>query len=133
MPDKDYILARVMLRAAVPLAKVLIEDDPKTREKYKGFTAVAQFEVKDSKDLVTQLNFKDGIPEILFERHENPDINFIFKNAKQLNAFFAGKIAMPKIKGLTKVGILLKVVPLLLGLTLLLPTKIPKKPELKYM
>ena len=129
MPDKDYILARIMMRAALPLAKVLIEDNEKMRKKYKGFNAVAQFEVKDSKDLVTQLNFRDGIPEVLFERHEKPDVNFIFKTPRQLNAFFAGKPAVPKIKGLTKLGILLKVVPLLLGLTLLLPTKIPKDPE----
>lgn len=133
MPDEKYILARIMLRAAVPLAKVLVEDDPKMREKYRGFNAVVQFEVKDYDDLVTQLNFVDGIPEIKFERSENPDVNFIFKNPGQLNAFFGGKIAMPKIKGMTKLGILLKVVPLLLGLTILLPTKKPKDPAKKKM
>jgi hypothetical protein len=129
MPDKDYVLARIMLRAAVPLAKTLIEDDPKMREKYRGFNKVVQFEVKGSEDLVTQLKFEDGIPKPIFERDPNPDLAFIFKSAKQLNAFFGGKPALPKIKGLTKVGVLLKVVPLLLGLTLLLPTKIPKDPE----
>jgi hypothetical protein len=133
MPDKDYILARIMLRAAVPLAKVLIEDDPKMREKYRGFNKIAQFEVKGNDDLVTQLKFEDGIPAIKFERADNPDLAFIFKSAKQLNAFFAGKLAVPKIKGLMKVGLLMKVVPLLLGLTLLLPTKLPKDPQKKAL
>ncbi len=133
MPDKDYILARIMLRAAVPLAKVLVEDDPKMREKYRGFNKIAQFEVKGSDDLVTQLKFEDGIPKPIFERDPNPDVAFIFKSARQLNAFFAGKPAIPKIKGLTKIGILLKVVPLLLGLTLLLPNKLPKDPAKKRL
>ncbi len=133
MPDKDYVLARIMLRAAVPLAKVLVEDDPKMREKYRGFNKIVQFEVKGSEDLITQLKFEDGIPKPIFERDPNPDVAFVFKNARQLNAFFAGKIAMPKIKGLTKIGILLKVVPLLLGLTLLLPTKLPKDPAKKKL
>jgi hypothetical protein len=133
MPDKDFILARIMLRAAVPLAKVLIEDDPKMREKYRGFNKVVQFEVKGNDELVTQLRFEDGIPKPSFERDENPDVAFIFKSDKQLNAFFAGKPAIPKIKGLTKIGVLLKVVPLLLGLTLLLPTKLPKDPDKKRM
>lgn len=136
MPDdKDdkYILARILMRAALPLAKVLIEDDPKKREKYRGFNKVVQFEVKDSPDLVTQLNFVDGIPEIKFERHEKPDINFVFKSPGQLNRFFAGKVAMPKIKGMFKIGVLLKVVPILLGLTLLLPTKLPKDEDTKRM
>ncbi len=128
MPDDKYVLARIMLRAAIPLAKVLIEDDPKMRENYRGFNSVVQFEVKGSEDLVAVMNFVDGIPEFSFERHENPDVNFVFKNAGQLNKFFAGKIAMPKIKGMLKLGILLKVVPLLLGLTLLLPSKKPKDP-----
>ena len=65
MPDKDYILARIMLRAAVPLVKVLIEDDPKMREKYRGFNKIVQFEVKGSDDLVTQLKFEDGIPKTI--------------------------------------------------------------------
>jgi hypothetical protein len=133
MPDKDYILARIMLRAAVPLVKVLIEDDPKMREKYRGFNAVVQFEVKGNDDLVTQLKFEDGIPKPIFERDPNPDLAFIFKDARQLNAFFGGKLAMPTIKGLTKLGIVLKVVPLLLGLTLLLPTKLPKDPKKKAL
>ncbi|MBN2225410.1 MAG: hypothetical protein JW765_12090 [Deltaproteobacteria bacterium] len=133
MPDKDYILARIMLRAAVPLVKVLIEDDPKMREKYRGFNKIVQFEVKGNDDLVTQLKFEDGIPQTTFERDDNPDLAFIFKSAKQLNAFFAGKAAVPKIKGFTKIGILLKVVPLLLGLTLLLPTKLPKDPQKKTL
>jgi hypothetical protein len=133
MPDKDYILARIMLRAAVPLAKVLVEDDPKMREKYRGFNKIVQFEVKGNDDLITQLKFEDGIPKPIFERDENPDVAFIFKSAKQLNAFFAGKPAIPKIKGLTKIGVLLKVVPLLLGLTLLLPTKLPKDPDKKRL
>ena len=52
-----------------------------------------------------------GFPRRSFERAENPDLAFIFKSAKQLNAFFAGKAAIPKIKGLTKIGLLMKVVP----------------------
>ncbi len=128
MPDKDYILARIMLRAAVPLVKVLIEDDPKTREKYRGFNKIVQFEVKGNDDLVTQLKFEDGIPKTSFERAENPDLAFIFKSARQLNAFFAGKAAVPKIKGLTKIGLLLKVVPATAGSDVAAADEAPEGP-----
>jgi len=135
MPDdKDkYVLARIMMRAALPLAKVLIEDDPKMKKKLEGFNAVVQFEVKGYDDLVTVMNFTDGVVDFAFTRHENPDVNFVFKDPGQLNKFFGGKVAMPVIKGMFKLGIVMKVVPLLLGLTLLLPTKKPKDPAKKYM
>ena len=130
MPDDKYVLSRIMLRAAIPLTRVLIEDDPKMREKYRGFDKVVQFGVKGSEDLVTVLNFVDGIPEFSFKRHDNPDVNFVFKSASHVNKFLGGKVTMlPKIEGFfSEFGTVMKVVPLLLGLTLLLPNKKPKDP-----
>jgi hypothetical protein len=60
---------------------------------------------------------------------ENPDITFSFGKVAAMNALFAGKPALPKIKGLFKVGLLIKVLTLLLALKLLMPNNRPKDPE----
>jgi hypothetical protein len=46
-----------------------------------------------------------------------------------MNALFAGKPALPRIQGITKLRLLIKVFSLLLGLKILMPTARPKSPE----
>ena len=63
--------------------------------------------------------------------HEAPDVEFAFPDLKKFIIFFAGKgMPLPKIKGLTKLGILVPVLMTLLRMAgLLQATEIPKKPE----
>ena len=62
-------------------------------------------------------------------RHDAPDIDFIFKDPAAFVALMTGKAALPKIKGAVKnCGTLIGFLPLMLGLTLLLPAKRPRDP-----
>jgi len=58
-----------------------------------------------------------------------PNITFTFATLQKLNDFFAGKTVLPGIKGITKPGLLAKVLQLLLALKLMLPSAQPKDPD----
>ena len=45
--NTDLLKARLVLRAVLPLIKVLLEDDPKTKKKFEGVTATVQFVAED--------------------------------------------------------------------------------------
>ncbi|MBT9138404.1 MAG: hypothetical protein DDT31_00964 [Syntrophomonadaceae bacterium] len=64
---------------------------------------------------------------------DNPTITFTFKSAAKMNAFFTGKMVMPKIKGIMKVGLFLKVFRLILSLKILMPNARPKDSEKKRL
>ncbi len=130
--DRDLLAARILMRGALPLLKVLLEEDPDKAAKFKGVNAVVQFEVKGT-DLGTSLEWTDGQLEVKHEIHPNPTIAFRFKNPAQAVAFLTGKLALPSISGLWHVGLLLKVVPLLLSLKLLMPDVVPTDPEKKTL
>ncbi|MFY9446910.1 MAG: SCP2 sterol-binding domain-containing protein [Dethiobacteria bacterium] len=130
MPDQDRILAHMLMKAALPLTKTLLEEKPGLAQKYRGWNKVIQFQVKDDPELACHLKFTDGKLDFFVGRHPQPNIDFIFKTPADFNALLTGKIAVPKIKGLvTNAGTLVKFLPLMLGLTLLLPSKVPQDPE----
>jgi len=56
-----------------------------------------------------------------------------FPTAQALNDFFAGKLAIPRIKGYRRIHVLLRVVPLLLKLKMLLPDVVPEEPAEKAL
>ncbi|NLH50731.1 MAG: hypothetical protein GX444_19320 [Myxococcales bacterium] len=127
MPTPDEIQARLFLRAALPLTKVVREDEKWIRLLTKKLTGVVQFEVKDT-DTAAHLVFAEDTLEVVQGRHEKPTVAFVFKDLKSLNDFFAGRLALPAVKGLYRLDVIVRVVPLLLSLKILMPDADPKDP-----
>ncbi len=130
--DRDVLAARILLRGALPLLKVILEEDSAKGAKFAGVNAVVQFAVTGS-DLGSCLEWIDGVLNIKHEIHPNPTIAFRFSTPAKLVAFLTGKTAIPKIGGWYRLGLLLKVVPLLLSLKILLPSVIPTDPARKAL
>ena len=142
-PDRQLLRARLFLRAALPVAKVILEDDPGMKKRFEKVRARVQFVAKGAPDPVgAYLVFGEpaaapdeaaaSAPSAAFRVEqgfcERPDITFTFGSVQKLNNFFAGKTVLPGIKGLGRPALLAKVVRLLLALKLMLPSARPKDP-----
>jgi hypothetical protein len=127
MSARDEIKSRLFLRAALPLVKVVREDDPRMRRLTRNMSAVVQFMVKGT-DTGAHLVFADDGLEVVQGIHDEPTVCFTFKDLKSMNDFFAGKLALPSIKGIRRLGVILRTVPLLLSLKMLMPDADPKNP-----
>ncbi len=138
-PDRQLLRTRLFLRAALPVAKVILEDDPSMKKRFEGVQARVQFIAKRAPEPVgAYLVFGESAeasdqPAATFRVEqgfcERSDITLTFGSVKKLNDFFAGKTVLPGIKGFRRPALLLKVVRLLLALKLMLPTAQPKDPE----
>ncbi|HOX39971.1 MAG TPA: SCP2 sterol-binding domain-containing protein [Candidatus Brocadiia bacterium] len=130
MPDRDRLLTRILMRASLPLMKTVLAEDEKFAARYRGWNKVVQFEIRDDAELACHLAFEDGQLSYKPTRHPDPTINFIFKDSKAFNAMMTGGVAFPKIKGMiSRLPTLVSFLPLMLRLTILLPTKVPKTAE----
>lgn len=128
--EKDLLVSRIFLRSVLPVIKVMLEDDPKMAAKFKDVSAIVQFAAADPSGPVgAYLGFENGALTIVQGIAPNPDITFSFPTVARMNAMFAGKPVLPRIKGLTKVGLLIKVFGVLLGLKILMPNAKPKTPD----
>ena len=128
MADKTMLTNRIIRMSVLPLFKVLYKeaDDPITKI-LRGTGGIVQFAVKDT-DIGTYLEFAASGLEVYQGVHPSPDIAFIFKSVEDMNGMFTGKVVFPKLKGLHHVRLLLKLIPLFIGLTMLMPDKNPKDP-----
>jgi hypothetical protein len=124
---RDELKSRLFLRVALPLVKVVREDDPLMRRLTRNMNAVVQFVVRGT-DTGAHLVFADDGLEVVQGVHEKPTVSFTFKDLKSLNDFFAGKLALPSIKGILRLDVILRTVPLLLSLKMLMPAADPKNP-----
>jgi len=129
----EYLRARLFLRAALPVVKVMLEDDPATAKRFANVVAVVQFEARNQPRRVgAYVRFDHGEATIVqgFARDDllHPDVTLSFPSLARLNDFFAGKTVLPGIKGLKDPLLVANVVRLLLGLKLMLPTARPKDP-----
>jgi hypothetical protein len=124
---RDELKSRLFLRVALPLVKVVREDDPFMRRLTRNMNAVVQFVVRGT-DTGAHLVFADDGLEVVQGVHEKPTVAFAFKDLKSLNDFFAGKLALPSIKGILRLDVILRTVPLLLSLKMLMPAADPKNP-----
>jgi hypothetical protein len=131
---REFLRTRLFLRAALPTVKVMLEDDPATRKRFEGVDATVQFVAKNQPhDVGAYLWFADGdvrVEQGFLEAAERvPDLTFTFGSLQKLNDFFAGKTVLPSIKGWRNPVLMAKVVQLLLGLKLMLPSADPKDPD----
>lgn len=125
----ELMSARIFLRALFPVMKVVLSDDPKMKKKFEGVSADIQFVARDGAgDIGACLNFRNGALEIIQGICDRPDITFAFGSVAKMNAMLAGKPVIPGIKGIWKIGLLIKVFALLLYLKVLMPNARPKDP-----
>ncbi len=128
--QRDLIATKIVMHAILPVMKVILEDDPAMKKRFEGVTAKVQFIAGfDGKDIGAALFFDKGRFEVIHDILQNPDLTFSFGTIEKFNAFLAGKPVIPKIRGLTKVGLLVKFVTLLLAMKILMPNVKPKIPE----
>jgi hypothetical protein len=127
----DLLTARIVLRAVLPIIKVLLEDDPKIRKKFEGVKGTVQFVADDPEEgpVGSHVVFDDLDFTLVHDIAENPDVTFRFSSLAKMNAMFAGKPVLPRIKGITNFGLLLKVFAVLLRLKLLMPDKAPRNDD----
>ena len=127
---KELMATRILLRAVLPVAKVVVEDVPAMKDRFKGVNASFQIQAKNKDDLIgAGFKVTNGTLEWFDGILDNPDLRFSFGSPAAMNAFLTGGIALPKIKGLTKPRLLFKFISLLLSLTILLPHKRPTSPD----
>ena len=130
MSTDKRLVANLLMKAALPLTKTLLEERPELAFLYKRWKRVIQFQVKDDSELACHLIFNKGKLEFVEGRHRSPHIDFIFKDANAFVNLMTGKPALPKIKGKVRhPKTLTMFLPLMLGLTLLMPNNIPQKPK----
>ncbi len=129
--DRDLMAARIILKAMLPVAKVVVADDPKMAARFLGVNAKIGFLAKDGENesIGACIHFTDGVPEIVDGPCDDPDIGFCFGSVKKMNAFFAGKPVLPKIKGFFRIMLLVKAVMLMMSLKILMPNVRPKDEE----
>lgn len=121
------LAARIYLRAVLPVMKVLIEDVPRNRRRFESITARVQFAARDVAGPVAgYLMFDRGALAIGEGLCEQPDVVFSFGSVARMNAFFAGKPALPRIRGWRRPVVLARVLSLLMGLKLLMPQADPR-------
>ena len=132
--ERELLAARIYLRAVFPVMKVVLSDVPAMQKRFAGVTAKIQFTAKDeSGDIGAALVFTDGDLEIVQGICEAPDITFRFSSVEKMNAMLAGKVVLFRIKGMTRLFLLIKVLTLLMSLKILMPAARPKKPEKKRL
>lgn len=132
----DLYAARIFFNSALPLLKVIVESEPKFGNKFKGksfvFQVSAAYDKAEGGKMATHFVVEDGAWTVkLNEVHANPDLEFAFPNLRNFNIFFSGKgMPMPKIIGLSKLGLLVKILMTLLRMAGLLQlTEAPKTAE----
>ncbi len=124
---QDIMTAKLFFNAAFPVMQVLLEDDSKMKEKFKDVTGIVQFGAKNGSELLAcHLIFDHGTVSVVQAPAENPDIILSFPSVSKMNTLLKGGLAFPSIKGMKKTRLLLKVLSLLMGLSVMSPSKRPK-------
>lgn len=132
MADKKQITVRIILRSILPLFKTLYNEIGADKKKDPDFYGTIQFSIKGT-DTGAYLEFKDGKLDVIQEVIPKPGIHFAFKKPEHMIAFFTGGVAMPSVSGLWHLGLLMKLVPLFMGLLLLMPNNKPKDPAKRLL
>ncbi|HPC18329.1 MAG TPA: hypothetical protein P5318_18385 [Candidatus Hydrogenedentes bacterium] len=132
--ERDLLASRIIFRAVLPVVKVMLEDDAKMRQMFDGVTGTIQFAAKDESGPVGgYLHFNNGEYRVVPEIAEKADITFSFSSVAKMNAMFAGKPVLPRIRGWSNFKLLVKTFKLLLALKILMPNVLPKTPEGKAL
>ncbi len=132
--ERELLAARLFTRAVFPVIKVILQDDPKMAAKFRDVTANVQFVARNGGAPVgAWLVFDKGDFRVEQGICPDPQITFSFGSVKKMNDMLAGKPVLPAIKGMSKIGLLIKVMSLLLSLKIMMPNARPKAIEKKRL
>lgn len=134
MADRIALTVRIILRSILPLFKTLYNENTgfykKLLLKAEG---TIQFSIKGT-DSGAYLEFKDGKLDVIQGLNPKPMVHIAFKKPEDMIALFTGgKGGLPSLGGAWHMLLLLKLAPLFIGLTLLMPTKHPKNPATRQL
>lgn len=135
----EQLTSRIVLRAVLPVIKVMLEDDPAIKKAFEGVSGTVQFRAEDTDGPVGAcLVFDNGTLTVEQGINESADLLFAFPSLKAMNDMFRGKPVLPKLGPLLggafkHFGLLVKTFKVLLGMKLLMPTAKPKTPEKAYL
>jgi hypothetical protein len=129
---RQELVARIFLRSALPLVKVVADEIPLFRKFLYRAGGVVQFAAADSES-AAYVELGDGTIDVKQGVHPAPSITVRFKTLKDLNTFFAGGTAIPGIQGVTGLPSLVRLLPYLLKLKILMPDAMPKDPAGKAL
>jgi len=124
--------ARIFLRSALPLVKVVASERPLYRKILFKACGIVQFAAADSAS-GAWVELGDGTIDVKQGIHPEPSLTLTFKTLKDMNDFFAGALKLPSVKGLFGLPGLVRVLPFLLKLKMLMPDAIPTEPDEKAL
>ncbi len=139
--DPDTLTATLFFNAAFPVMKVLLSDDPKTSSSFSDGRGKVRFAYSFPADAAgatrnlrgVTLVFDRGILEVVQDLLPDPNLSIVFPSVQAMNALLRGGFAIPSIRGLRNLGLLLKVLGLLMGLKLMGPGVKPKDEIKKHL
>lgn len=124
---QDIMTAKLFFNAAFPVMQVLLDDVPKQKEAFRDVNGIVQFGAKNDDELLAcHLIFDHGTVTVAQGPSEQYDLALTFSSVGKMNALLKGGMAMPSIKGLKNFSLLTKFLGLLMGLTIMSPSKRPK-------
>ena len=132
--EKELMAARIFTRAVFPVMKVVLSDVPSMKKKFENVKARVQFVANnDGEKIGACLVFDNGNFSVEQGVGDSADLVFSFKTVKKMNDMLAGKPVIPSIKGMSKLGLLMKVMGLLLSLKIMMPNARPKALDKKML
>ena len=135
----EQLTSRIVLRAVLPVIKVMLEDDTAIKKAFEGVSGKVQFRAEDTTGPIGAcLVFDNGAFSVEQGIVESPNLVFSFSSLKKMNDMFRGKPVLPQIVpllsgALGNLGLLVKTFRILLGMKLLMPTAKPKNQEKKRL
>lgn len=109
--------------------QVVLDDDPAMNARFRDVKAAVEISARNGNDLLAcSLFFDHGTVTVTEGPAPAPDIALRFSSVAKMNTMFRGGAALPAVKGLLKIGLLLKVFSLLMSLMLMMPKSRPKDP-----
>ena len=135
---EDVYASIIFFDAVLPLRKVIANDVPDLKKKFKGMNAIIQITAKDPDykggKRSTCFVIKNGEWTVrLHTMHTNPDVEIGFNSIEAMNGFFKGKMNLQtlprKLKGVSSMNVLLPFVSVLLKMSSLLSATTPPKDE----
>lgn len=120
--EHELLTSRLFFRAAFPVLKVVLNDDPAIKKQFENVIAKVNITAKDGEDRIGAcLVFNEGDFEVVQEIHDDAQISLNFSSVEKMNDMFRGGNSLPMIKGVRHLGLLIKVLKLLMRLKLMMP------------
>lgn len=125
---EERLAAQLFFNAVFPVMQVVLDDDPAMKKRFANVVATVQISANDGDEvLACHLNFDHGRVEVVQAAAQKPQITLHFSSIEKMNTMFRGGSALPAIKGLHHLGLLLKILRLLMALKIMGPTARPKE------